>query len=194
MSDHPSDARERLAHVSDPDAIEYPTAEIVPPGEKAGLPVPTRPAPLPAPLPAGPRRATARWRRWLLLLVLLAAGAGGGVYWWRHAPPGLPPGIVAGNGRIEADEIDIATKFAGRIAELRADEGDLVKAAQAVARMDTRDLDASLGKARAQVEQAQRTLDQARADLVQQQAQLTLARQEMDRARYLLQRGVAGQQ
>jgi len=194
MSDHPSDARERVADASDPGSVEYPTAEIVPPGEKVGLPVPVRPAPLPAPLTAEPRRTPARWRRWLLLLVLLAGSAGGGVYWWRHAPPGLPPGIVAGNGRIEADEIDIATKFAGRIAELRADEGDLVKAEQALARMDTRDLEASLGKAKAQAEQAQRTLDQARADLVQQQAQLTLARQEMDRSRYLLQRGVAGQQ
>ena len=52
----------------------------------------------------------------------------------------LPPGIAYGNGRIEADAIDIDTKFAGRIAELFADEGDMVKAGQVVARMDTQDL------------------------------------------------------
>ena len=44
--------------------------------------------------------------------------------------PPLPPGIVLGNGRLEADEIDIDTKFAGRIAKLLADEGDMVKAAK----------------------------------------------------------------
>ena len=50
----------------------------------------------------------------------------------------------SGNGRIEADEIDIDTKFAGRISEMLADEGDMVKGGQVVARMDTRDLEASL--------------------------------------------------
>src|SRR5207237_4795721 len=64
------------------------------------------------------------------------------------------------NGRVEADEIDIETKFAGRIAALFADEGDLVMAGQPLARMDTRDLEASLAKAAAQVMQASRALDE----------------------------------
>ena len=50
----------------------------------------------------------------------------------------LPQGIVSSNGRIEADEIDVATKFAGRVAELRVDEGDMVNAGEVVARMDAR--------------------------------------------------------
>jgi HlyD family secretion protein len=139
---------------------------------------------------------TTRRRRWriVLSLLLLAAAAAGGLYRWQHAPPGLPPGIASGNGRIEADEIDIATKFAGRVAELYTNEGDMVRAGQAVARMDTRDLEASLGKAEAQVQQAQRALDQARADLAQQQSQVKLAQQEMDRARILFQKRVVGQQ
>ena len=63
----------------------------------------------------------------------------------------LPRGIVSSNGRIEADEIDIATKFAGRVAELRVEEGDMVSAGEVVARMDTRDLEASLKRAEAHV-------------------------------------------
>ena len=101
---------------------------------------------------AAKRLANRRW--WLraaLALLLLAGGAGGGYYWWHRLHPALPPGIAYGNGRLEADEIDIDTKFAGRIAEILADEGDLVKAGQVVARMDTRDLEASLKKAEAQV-------------------------------------------
>lgn len=79
-----------------------------------------------------------------------------------------PPGIVFGNGRIEADEIDIDTKYAGRIAEMLADEGDMVKAGQIVARMDTQDLNASLKKSQAQVRQAQKAIDEANANIVQQ--------------------------
>jgi hypothetical protein len=39
-------------------------------------------------------------------------------YWWKETHLQLPPNIVFGNGRLEADEIDIDTKFAERIAEL----------------------------------------------------------------------------
>jgi len=35
------------------------------------------------------------------------------------------------------EEIDIDTKFAGRVAQLFVDEGDMVKAGQLVAMMDT---------------------------------------------------------
>lgn len=57
-----------------------------------------------------------------------------------------PSATAWGNGRLEADEIDIGTKFPGRIAELRADIGDMVTAGQVVARMDTRDIQQSLKK------------------------------------------------
>jgi HlyD family secretion protein len=101
----------------------------------------------------------------------------------------LPPGIASGNGRIEADEIDIDTKFAGRIAEILADEGDMVKAGQIVARMDTRDLAASLKKSEAQVRQAQMAIEEATANVAQQTSLMLLAQQEFDRATYLVQRG-----
>ena len=77
-------------------------------------------------------------------------------------------GIAFGNGRIEAQEIDIDTKFAGRISEILADAGDMVKAGQVVARMDTRDLSASLKKSQAAVSQAQKAIDEANANVVQQ--------------------------
>ncbi len=104
---------------------------------------------------------------------------------------GLPAGIVSGNGRIEADEIDIDTKFAGRIAEMLADEGDMVKGGQVLARMDTRDLEASLKKSEAQVLQARHALEEARANVVQQTTQVTLAKQEFDRTSALVTRGFA---
>ena len=136
-------------------------------------------------------------RRWLkrvpLLLILLLAAIGGG-YWWLHSRTALPPGIAFGNGRLEADEIDIDTKFAGRIAKLSADEGDLVKAGQVLAVMDTQDLQASLKRAEALVLQAQQTLDEAIATVQQQKAQVLLAQQELARARSLVSKGFQTQE
>jgi HlyD family secretion protein len=126
----------------------------------------------------------------LLLIVPLFLVLGVG-YWWNHSATALPPGIVFGNGRLEADEIDIATKFAGRIATLSADEGDMVKAGAVVAVMDTRDLEASLQKAQSMAGQAERSLDEARANLDQQQTQLRLAKQEFDRTSTLVPKGYA---
>jgi HlyD family secretion protein len=174
-------------HNSTRDAVPAasPPQEIIP----AGAPK------LPVPLPPEPPRRRWAWGRVALLLLLLAiGGAGGAIYWLKYSQPSLPAGIVSGNGRIEADEIDISTKFAGRIAHLFVDEGDVVKAGQAVAQMDTSDLEASLKKAEAQVQGAQRALDEARANVAQQQSQLTLAHQEFDRTQALVQRGFATKQ
>jgi len=152
----------------------------------APLPVPV-PARLPAVLP--PRKTPGRWLRGALLLLLPAAMAAG--YWWSHAGTGLPAGFAMGNGRLEADEIDIDTKFAGRISQLLADEGDLVNLGQVVAVMDTRDLEASLKKSQALVQQAQKVLDEARANLVQAQTQVKFAQQELDRMTALVPKGYA---
>jgi HlyD family secretion protein len=147
------------------------------------------PAVVPTPMPRPPRRRS--WRSLGLILLLLAAAGGGGMYWWRHAQTALPSGIAWGNGRLEADEIDIDTKFAGRIAKLFVDEGDMVAPGQVVAMMDTQDLLASLKKAQALVDAAQRALDEAKANLVQQQTQVTLAKQEFDRTAALVPKGFA---
>jgi HlyD family secretion protein len=151
----------------------------------------------PASLPAviehspPPRRRRRPRLAVLVALLLIAAGAGTGWFWWQYHRLQLPPGIAYGNGRLEADQIDIDTKFAGRIAKLFVDEGDIVKAGQVVAMMDTRDLEASLKKSQALVNQAQRALDEAKANLVQQQTQVKLAQQELDRTNALVPKGFA---
>ena len=164
------------------------------PSEPAVTAAPPSFAPSGAPLPAavGSRPArlnSVRVVRIVSLLIVAALAATAGIYWWKQSQAQLPPGITFSNGRIEADEIDIGTKFAGRVAGLEVDEGAMVTAGQTVARMDTRDLQQSLEKATAQVAQAHRALDEARANVAQQRAVVTLAGQQMDRARALLQNG-----
>jgi HlyD family secretion protein len=147
------------------------------------------PAVVEAPTPKPPRRRSRR--SLVLILLLLTAAGGGGIYWWRHGQTGLPPGFAWSNGRLEADEIDIDTKFAGRIAKLFVDESDIVHPGQVVAMMDTQDLAATLKKDEALVSEAQRALDEAKANLVQQQTQVTFAKQELDRTAALVPNGFA---
>ncbi len=152
--------------------------------------VPMRTEGLPAVLPPSPPPPRPRRRLgWIVLLVGIVAAAGGGAYWWQHSGSPIPPGIVWSNGRLEADEIDIATKFPGRIAEIRADEGDMVKAGQVLAVMDTRDLQASLQQAEAQIDAARHTVTATQAELAQQAAQLKLAALELQRIRPLVPHG-----
>lgn len=157
----------------------------IPPGLDV-LPI----ANLPVVVAATARRDRSR-QRWLwgLLLVAVAAAGLGTAYWWTHRAPPVPPGIAYGNGRLEADPIDIATKFAGRVVELRADEGDIVRAGQTVAVMDTRGLQQSLEKAQAEVELQQKAISEAEAVLEQIRTQVLLAEQQMERTRTLLKNG-----
>src|ERR1700721_4071156 len=130
------------------------------------------PAVMPITRPKSPPR---RWLRIPLALAVVIGGAGGGFYYWQHRQPALPVGIAFGNGRIEAEEIDIDTKFAGRISEISADAGDMGKAGQVAAGVEPRAFSASLRKSQSAVAQAQRAIDEATANVVQQTSMALLA-------------------
>ena len=179
-----SNTDERPAVIEHGQPLVQNAHDLVPARSAAGLPA----------LPPIQQRRRRLWLQVALALAVLAAGVGGGRYWWQQLHPPLPPGIVFGNGRLEADEINIDTKYAARIGEMLADEGDLVKAGQVVARMDTRDLQASLKKSEATVRQARRAIDEANANVVQQKAQVLLTQQEFDRATTLLKKGFQTQE
>ncbi|GGD35027.1 glycoside hydrolase family 43 [Aureimonas glaciei] len=114
-------------------------------------------------------------RSWLLVGVLLMM-ASGGYYFWQHAEDGaLPEGIASGNGRIEAVEIDISAKSPGRIKEITAGEGDLIKAGDILARMDTAQLQAERRQAEAQMQRASISIDTAHSLITQRQAEKAAA-------------------
>lgn len=111
--------------------------------------------------------------KWLLIVAVMAVGIASAYAWYRLRQPGIPQGFVSGNGRLEATEIDIATKFSGRVEEVLVKEGDTVDAGQAVARMDTRELIHQLHEAAAQAQQARdsKATDEAVAQLAQSRYQ-----------------------
>ena len=91
----------------------------------------------------------------LLLIVLIALGVGV-YYYYTNArnEEAKHEGLTYGNGRIEATEVDVATKQAGRIEKILVDEGDYVEAGQLLAVMQTSTLEAEREEARAQHQQA----------------------------------------
>ncbi|MFX0543979.1 HlyD family secretion protein [Roseovarius sp. S1116L3] len=124
---------------------------------------------------------------------VLAALAAMGWYIWDQNTGDLPEGFASGNGRIEAEQIDIATRIAGRIDRILVGEGDLIEADQVLAVMDTRELEAQLSRAEADVARAQSQIEEVEALIAQREAELALAEEESGRAQELAQRGVTSQ-
>jgi len=109
-------------------------------------------------------------RKLVPVLVVLALAAAGYYGWRMLADTGPGAGFVNGNGRIEATEIDVAAKLAGRVQEVLATEGDFVTAGQALARMQIDTLQAQREEARAQHQQTVNAAASARAQVVQRES------------------------
>ena len=84
-----------------------------------------------------------------IVLVPAAGAAGGGYFWWQQQQSDLPDGWSRANGRIEAEWVDVAPRFSGRVADVLADEGQLVAAGDVIARIDSTELEAQVRAAEA---------------------------------------------
>jgi len=129
------------------------------------------------------------------IAVLLVAAAAGYYAWNRVHDLGPDNGFASGNGRIEATEIDMATKLAGRVNSIFVDEGDFVKAGQPLAKMEVQVLEAQLDEASAQHQQAinsaasvEAQVAQRESDKVAAQALVTQCEAELDAAQRKLAR------
>jgi HlyD family secretion protein len=115
-------------------------------------------------------------KTWLVRgLIVAAVVIAGLVLWSMVRPSGLPEGIVGGNGRLEAVSIDIASKSAGRIRDIKVDEGQLVKAGEVVAVMDTDVLAAQRTEAEAQLAEAQNNVLTAETQIAQRRSERAAA-------------------
>lgn len=127
--------------------------------------------------------------KWVVLLSILALIAVGVRQWREEKKSELPEGLAFGNGRIEAEEVDVATKYPGRIARIHVEEGAMVKAGDILAIMDTAELDSQLAHAQALVEEARESINEANAMIAQRESELKLAGQELQRALLLVENG-----
>ena len=115
----------------------------------------------------------------LILLVLGLAYAYGG-----RLLGGSPNPAVSVTGTIEATQVDVSAKLAGRIRRLHVKEGDRVAEGQLLAELEDEELRAEMGRQEAGLRTAEATLrdlragarreeiDEARANVARAQAQL----------------------
>ena len=130
-----------------------------------------------------------QWNKPLVIVIGLAVAGLGYVIFGGDNGNGLPEGIASGNGRIEAVQVDISTRIAGRVKEVLAREGDLVQTGQKIAIIDSAQLRARFLRAEAEIASAQSQVAAANASIAQVKAQLILAEQELKRTQMLVKKG-----
>jgi HlyD family secretion protein len=106
-------------------------------------------------------------------------------------PNRLPEGFASANGRLESEQVEIATKIPGRIAEVLVKEGQLVEQGQVLARMDVSEMQAQLRGAEALERRAHQAKALAEAVIAQRESERKLAEQEMERVETLHGKGYA---
>lgn len=123
----------------------------------------------------------------VVAIVLIA----GGLFYFLAQPQEdlLPAGVVQGNGRVEAVQVDVSTKISGRVSEIVAAEGDLVQIGDVVARMDVAQLNAQHLRAKADLQSAKSQVAAAQAQAVMARYQLELATKKLRRTEALLESG-----
>lgn len=136
-----------------------------------------------------------------MALLCVAGLAYFGIRTWKSNSRNNIPGIAHGNGRLEATEVDVATKIAERIDKILVEDGTLVKKGQLLAQMQTNVLKAELDIAKAQHRQAvtsaasakakievkKSELDAAKAVVIQKESNVANAKKRFERAKQLQQ-------
>lgn len=147
-------------------------------------------------------------KRILFPVVLGVVALLGWYAWTQYAEQGPGEGFISGNGRIEATEIDIATKLAGRVEQILVREGDFVSAGQVVAKMQIDTLQAqreealaahqesihAVAAAKAQISLRESDVAAMQALVAQREAELNAARRRLARTEVLARDGAISRQ
>lgn len=101
----------------------------------------------------------------------------------------MPAGIVKTNGRIEATQVDVSAKYAGRLASVLVREGDEVSAGQLIAVISSPEYEAQLRGAQSQVLKAKQALAGAEATIAERQSDQIVANNDLKRGQDLVEKG-----
>ena len=130
-----------------------------------------------------------------LLAIAVILVAGGAYAWKQWQASHVDLGLASGNGRIEATEIDVATKLGGRVEEILVSEGSFVKSGEPLARMQILSLQAQQKEALAGKDRAVHTVAAAKAQVALREsdhaaalAQVAQRESELDNAQRRLAR------
>lgn len=173
-----------------------PLAPAVPVPAPPAVAPPADPEPAPVDPEPPPPSLLQRARRYLIpVVIIISLAVAALVAWQMLRPQGPGKGFASGNGRLEATEIDVAAKLAGRVEDILVVEGDFVDAGQTLAHMQVQTLEAQRDEARARLQQSITAVASAEAQVAMResdkQAVLALVTQresESDAARRRLAR------
>ena len=149
------------------------------PAEAAPDLVPALPAANANAAPAKTPAKTGGLRRTLLAGVAIAALAAASWYGWDYWTVGRFQ-VSTDDAYVKADNTTIAPKVSGYLGSVLVGDNELVKAGQALARIDDRDFKVALDQARADVAAANAAIASKRAQLDVQQAVINAAKATLD--------------
>jgi HlyD family secretion protein len=101
----------------------------------------------------------------------------------------LPDGIVKAEGRTEATQVDVSSKYPGQLAEISVDEGTKVTQGQVIARVSSPEFEAQLRAAQSALQAAKDASAAAEADIASRQAALEFAKSDFERGQELMKTG-----
>ncbi len=101
----------------------------------------------------------------------------------------LPAGIVKSNGRLEATQVDVSSKYPGRLAEVTVEEGSNVTQGQTIAKISSPEYEARLRAAQADVQKSKDALAAAEAEIVSRKSALEFAKSDFERGQELMKSG-----
>lgn len=133
----------------------------------------------------------------LIISLIVAAVAGLGIYSIKSYVDNAiyrDPAFASGNGRLEATEVDVATKLSEKVEKVLVNDGDFVKKGQLLAKMQTNVLEAQLAQAQAMVAVKKAELASARAVVLQKTSNRENAYRRFKRAEYLVSKNATSQQ
>jgi HlyD family secretion protein len=101
----------------------------------------------------------------------------------------LPAGVVKAEGRTEATQVDVSSKYPGQLAEISVDEGTKVTVGQVIARVSSPEFEAQLRAAQSDLQSAKDGLAAAEADIASRKAALEFAKSDFERGQELMKSG-----
>ena len=136
-------------------------------------------------------------KRTITIIIVIAAAAG--IAWYAYHEYQVNqelahPKFYSGNGRLEATEVYVSAKLAGRIDKVMVKEGDLVRIGDKLVQMQTNVLEAQRDATKAQIKVAEGELAMAKAAVKQKESALRGAELEFDRQKQMLSKDATSQQ
>ncbi|MBI4893305.1 MAG: efflux RND transporter periplasmic adaptor subunit [Acidobacteria bacterium] len=103
-----------------------------------------------------------------IIIPIAIVAAAGAFAAWKFTHTGADPDVLKLSGNIELTEVDMSFKYPGRLAQLAVGEGDMVKAQQMLAKLDTAEMEQQQSREAAGVDSARSAVDQLRTAIAWQ--------------------------